>query len=66
MWCHKPASTLYYFYVFTQVIHKNFDQDQAKDQAQKPSRELSSAAQVVVDTPANTLWAIPTSYKFNS
>lgn len=50
---HKP--THYSFYVFTQVINKNFDQNQAKDQAQKPTRELSSVVQVVMETSVNTL-----------
>ena len=45
----------YSFYVFTQVINKNFDQNQAKDQAQKPTRELSSVVQVVMETSVNTL-----------
>lgn len=50
---HKP--THYSFYIFTRVINKNFDQKQAKDQAQKSTRELSSVVPVVMETSVNTL-----------
>lgn len=66
IYAHKPASAHYGFYIFTQDINKNFDQNQAKDQAQKPTRELSSVVQVVLDTSVNILRASPASYRFNS
>lgn len=66
IYAHKPASAHYGFDIFTQDINKNFDQNQAKDQAQKPTREISSVVQVVVDTSIIILWASPTSYRFNS
>ena len=66
IYAHKPASAHYGFYIFTQDINTNFDQNQAKDQARKPTRGLSAVVQVVVDTSINVLWASPTSYGFNS
>lgn len=38
-----------------QIINKNFDQYLAEDQVQKPTRELSCAAQVVMYTSQHTL-----------
>ena len=45
---------------------KKATKKQAKYQTQKPSKDLSSVVQVVMDTSINTLWVSPTSYKFNS
>ena len=47
--------TIFPLNIFTRVINKNFDQKQAKDQAQKSTRELSSVVPVVMETSVNTL-----------
>lgn len=43
---HKPALVHYCFYVFTQVINRQFHQDWDKGQAQKPTKEQSAVAHV--------------------